>query len=70
MTEEENIDRVVTALLKVPEKKLLIIELANTIPIINENWTTANWQIDSLLSTWPLPKPKSTGPIPCRRWTH
>jgi hypothetical protein len=35
MTESENIDRVVTALLKVPEKKLLIIELANTIPIIN-----------------------------------
>ena len=35
MTESENIDRVVTALLKVPEKKLLIIELANTIPIVN-----------------------------------
>jgi len=35
MTEVENIDRVVTALLKVPEKKLLIIEIANTIAIIN-----------------------------------
>ena len=35
MTENENIDRVITALIKVPEKKLLIIELANTIPIIN-----------------------------------
>ena len=35
MTEVGNIDRVVTALLKVPEKKLLIIELANTIPIVN-----------------------------------
>ena len=35
MTDVGNIDRVVTALLKVPEKKLLIIELANTIPIIN-----------------------------------
>jgi len=35
MTEAENIDRVVTALLKVPEKKLLIIEIANTIPIVN-----------------------------------
>ena len=35
MTEAENIDRVVMALLKVPEKKLLIIEIANTIPIIN-----------------------------------
>ena len=35
MTEEENIDRVVTALVKVPEKKLLIIELANSIPIVN-----------------------------------
>ena len=35
MTETENIDRVVMALLKVPEKKLLIIELANTIPIVN-----------------------------------
>ena len=35
MTEEEDIDRVVTALLKVPEKKLLIIEIANSIPIIN-----------------------------------
>jgi len=32
MTEAENIDRVVTALLKVPEKKLLIIEIVNTIP--------------------------------------
>ena len=35
MTEAENIDRVVTALIKVPEKKLLIIEIANTIPILN-----------------------------------
>jgi hypothetical protein len=35
MTEEEDIDRVVTALLKVPEKKLLIIEIANAIPIVN-----------------------------------
>jgi hypothetical protein len=35
MTEAENINRVVTALVKVPEKKLLIIEIANTIPIIN-----------------------------------
>ena len=35
MTEAENIDRVVTALFKVPEKKLLIIEIANTIPIVN-----------------------------------
>ena len=35
MTEAEDIDRVVTALLKVPEKRLLIIELANTIPIVN-----------------------------------
>ena len=35
MTEAENIDRVVTALIKVPEKRLLIIELANTIPILN-----------------------------------
>jgi hypothetical protein len=35
MTESENINRVVTALIKVPEKKLLIIEIANAIPIIN-----------------------------------
>ena len=35
MTESENIDRVVAALLKVPEKKLLIIELVNSIPIKN-----------------------------------
>ena len=35
MTKTEAIDRVVTALLKVPQKKLLIIEIANTIPIIN-----------------------------------
>ena len=35
MTEAENIDRVVTALRKVREKKLLIIEIANTIPIVN-----------------------------------
>ena len=33
MTETEDIDRVFTALLKVPEKTLLIIEIANTIPI-------------------------------------
>jgi hypothetical protein len=35
MTESENINRVVTALIKVPEKKLLIIEIANAISIIN-----------------------------------
>jgi hypothetical protein len=35
MTEAENSDRVVAALLKVPEKKLLIIEIANSIPIVN-----------------------------------
>jgi hypothetical protein len=35
MNEAENIDRVVTALLNVREKKLLIIEIANTTPIIN-----------------------------------
>ena len=35
MDEAENIDRVVKALEKVPEKKLLIIELANQIPLIN-----------------------------------
>jgi len=33
MTEAENIDKVVIALKKVPEKKLLLIELANSIPI-------------------------------------
>jgi len=33
MTEAEHIERVVIALKKVPEKKLLIIELANSIPI-------------------------------------
>lgn len=35
MSESENISRVVKALQKVPEKKLLIIELANSIPIRN-----------------------------------
>ena len=35
MTEAENINRVVTALIKVPEKKLLSIEIANAISIIN-----------------------------------
>lgn len=33
MTETENIDRVITALRKVEEKSLLLIELANSIPI-------------------------------------
>lgn len=33
MPEANDIDRVVTALKKVPEKRLLIIELANSIPI-------------------------------------
>ena len=33
IVEAENIEKVVRALLKVPEKKLLIIELANQIPI-------------------------------------
>ena len=49
MTEAENIDRVVTALLKVPEKKLLIIEIANTIPIVNgelDYAELANRQLD------------------------
>jgi len=35
MTEAENIDRVVKALEKVPETRLLIIELANTLPLVN-----------------------------------
>ena len=35
MTEAENINRVVTALIKVPEKRLLIIEIAKSIPIVN-----------------------------------
>ena len=35
MGEPENIERVVRALQKVPEKKLLIIELVNQIPIKN-----------------------------------
>lgn len=33
MTEANDIDRVFAALKKVPEKKLLLIELANSIPI-------------------------------------
>ena len=35
MTESEDINDVVNALKKVPEKKLLIVELANIIPIKN-----------------------------------
>ena len=35
MRESEEIDKVVNALQKVPEKRLLIIELANSIPIKN-----------------------------------
>ena len=35
MSELENIEKVIRALEKVPEKKLLIIELANSIPIKN-----------------------------------
>ena len=49
MTEAEDIDRVVTALLKVPEKKLLIIEIANAIPIVNGELDyneLANMQLD------------------------
>ncbi len=37
MAESEAIDKVVNALLKVPEKQLLIIELVNSIPIKNCN---------------------------------
>lgn len=33
MSEVENIERVVAALQKVPEKKLLIVELVNRVPI-------------------------------------
>ncbi|MBN1190421.1 MAG: hypothetical protein JXA46_11760 [Dehalococcoidales bacterium] len=35
MSEKENIDLVVAALLKVPEKKLLLLHLVNSIPIVN-----------------------------------
>jgi hypothetical protein len=35
MAEADDIEKVVQALKKVPEKKLLIIELANSIPIKN-----------------------------------
>ena len=34
-TEAENIERVVTAILKTPAKNLLLIQLVNEIPIIN-----------------------------------
>lgn len=37
MTEAEDIEKVVDALKKVPEKKLQLIELANRIPIKNGN---------------------------------
>jgi len=33
MSEADNIEKVVNALMKVPEKRLLIIELVNSIPI-------------------------------------
>jgi hypothetical protein len=49
MSEPENIDRVVAALLKVPEKKLLIIQLVNSIPIKNgelDYITLANKQLE------------------------
>jgi hypothetical protein len=49
MTEADNIDRIVMALRKVPEKKLLIIELANSIPIVNgelDYAELANRQLD------------------------
>ena len=49
MTEAENIDRIITALLKVPEKRLLIIEIANNIPIVNgelDYAELANRQLD------------------------
>lgn len=35
MSEPENIEEVINALKTVPPKRLLIIELANTIPLIN-----------------------------------
>ena len=35
MTQAEDIDRIVAALSKVPEKKLLLIQLVNSIPIKN-----------------------------------
>jgi len=35
MNDSENIERVVAALIKVPEKKLRIIEFVNSIPIVN-----------------------------------
>jgi hypothetical protein len=35
MNEAENINRIVAALLTVPEKKLLLIQLVNSIPIKN-----------------------------------
>ena len=35
MNDPETVDRVVKAILKVPEKKLLIIQLVNSIPIKN-----------------------------------
>jgi len=35
VNDPETIDRVVAALLTVPEKKLLIIQLVNSIPVVN-----------------------------------
>ncbi|MDO9333066.1 MAG: hypothetical protein Q7T57_00890 [Dehalococcoidales bacterium] len=54
MSESENIERVVTALLKVPEKKLRIIELVNSIPIVNgelDYTELANRQLDINLAS-------------------
>ena len=39
MQEKEAIGRVIVALEKVPEKHLMIIELANSIPIKGGTWT-------------------------------
>ena len=41
MAESENIDKVVSALARVPEKRLMLIELANQVPIINGELDTA-----------------------------
>ena len=35
MGEQENVEKVVKALEKVPPKQLMIIELANSIPVVN-----------------------------------
>jgi len=70
MTQAEDIDRIVAALSKVPEKKLLLIQLVNSIPIKNGEFDYLEIQNKNWRSTLPSRKARSMELTRCKQLKH